>query len=243
MEILITTFIKRPYVFAFLAAFLFLSIRHQGLLRTFVWLLVGYFIAFVSEYSSIHNGFPYGEYHYIYENLQGELIFAGVPVWDSISYSFMSYAGFGAALYSLPRAKLWKITLLGAFLMTMLDIITDPVAKLGKQWFLGEIYYYANEGAYFGVPFSNFAGWFLVAFAIIGTNMGLFYIFKFFRRNPELPHPAIFYPLFYFSICLFNIVIAFYIGAIPLALVNLAITAFLLCITLGLRKTNRSQGL
>lgn len=222
MEILVTTFIKRPYVFMFLAAFLFLSIRHQGLVKTLIWLFVGYIIAFVSEYSSIHNGFPYGEYHYIYENLRGEWIFAGVPVWDSVSYSFMSYAGYAAAVFAAPHAKLWKLALSGALLTLLLDIITDPVAKLGKQWFLGDIYYYAKEGAYFGIPFTNFAGWYLVALTIIGTNLLIFYFLKL-PKNDSVP--GYLHLTFYTAISLFSTAIAFYIGSYLLGFTNLLITA------------------
>lgn len=223
---LLLTIIKRPYVFLFLTAFLFLSIRHMGLAKALIWLATGYIIAFASEYSSIHNGFPYGEYHYIYENLKGELLLAGVPVWDSLSYSFMTYAGYSTAAYILAKAKPLKIWLVGAALTTVLDVITDPVAKLGKQWFLGEIYYYAHDGWYFGIPLTNFAGWFLVALAIIGINLLCHYIITAYPPGTkgDAASPGILYPLFYISICLFNTAIAFSVGAYLLGSVNGLIT-------------------
>jgi putative membrane protein len=232
MDILFTTLLKRPYVFLFLAAFLFLAIRHLGLAKTIIWLIVGYGVAFLSEYSSIHNGFPYGEYHYIYENLQGELLLAGVPVWDSVSYSFMTYASFAAAEYALPKAKLWKLWMAGAALTTILDIITDPVAKLGKDWFLGEIYYYAHDGWYFHVPLSNFAGWFLVAAVIIGVNLLIFRI----MGSPHNRGAGKLNLLFYISICLFNTVIAFSIGAYLLGTANLLITSTITIVIVLTRK-------
>jgi len=220
MNELINTIINRPYVVAFLVAFLVLSIRHQGLVKTLIWLIVGYFIAFLSEYSSINNGFPYGEYHYIYENMKGELFLAGVPVWDSISYSFLTYAGYSLAVYSFSRGKAWHHWILGSIFTMILDIITDPVAKLGKDWFLGEIYYYAHDGVYFHIPWTNFAGWLLVSAVIIGTNLIIFHILKLKDRTS----PNILNLLFYISICLFNTIIAFSIGAILLGFVNLGIT-------------------
>jgi len=265
MEALIHTLIKRPYVFLFLAGFLFLAIRHIGLVRTLIWLVVGYLIAFASEYSSIHNGFPYGEYHYIYENLQGELLLAGVPVWDSVSYSFMTYASFAAASYAMPKAKLWKLWLAGAGLTTLLDVITDPVAKLGKQWFLGEIYYYAHDGWYFNVPFSNFAGWFFVAAAIIGVNLLIFKNIKkashpresgnlvnsreldpCLRRDDTLQFhrgdmPCWLHLVFYTSICLFNTAIAYIVKAYLLGTVNLTITAIVVVFLLLARKRNLNK--
>jgi putative membrane protein len=41
------------------------------------------------------------------------------------------------------------------------------VALRGYRWFLGQIYGYPEGGVYFGVPLSNFAGWFLVALVLI----------------------------------------------------------------------------
>ena len=40
--------------------------------------------------------------------------------------------------------------------------LIDPAAVRGERWFLGDLFYYAEGGVYFGVPLSNFAGWWLV---------------------------------------------------------------------------------
>jgi hypothetical protein len=48
-----------------------------------------------------------------------------------------------------------------------LDVIIDPVALRGSRWFLGQIYGYPQPGVYFGVPISNFAGWFAMGFVLI----------------------------------------------------------------------------
>lgn len=239
MDVLVITLVKRPYVFLFLTAFLFLSVKHLGLLKALIWLVVGYLIAFASEFSSINNGFPYGEYHYIYENLKNELIFAGVPVWDSLSYSFLSYAGYSTARYAWPKISTWKIWILGASLTTLLDIITDPVAKLGKEWFLGEIYYYAQDGFYFHVPWTNFAGWFLVSLTIIGINI---LIFKFILGEKDVKNAPDWMNLaFYTSICLFNTVIAFSIGELLLGFTNLLITLIIFLILFFKRRDSILQ--
>lgn len=189
MDTLLYTIAKRPYVFAFLITYLFLSIRAKGVKKTFLYLGWGYLVAFLSEASSIRNGFPYGWYFYIYENLKGELLLAGVPVWDSLSYVFMTFAGLSCAEFlffnPLKRGKLilsqWRsknilnsslgrlfiIAFSGACLTTLLDVVIDPVAHMGDRWFLGNIYYYPNPGTYFNVPMSNFLGWIAVSFMII----------------------------------------------------------------------------
>lgn len=241
---MLTTIINRPYVFAFLIAFLVLGRIYWGWRKTFIWLVIGYVVAWASEFSSIHNGFPYGLYHYIYENMTGELMVAGVPFWDSLSYPFMIFAGYTTASFILraspPQAdesrsncqqlgsrlrsnNNFTAALLGAFLTMLLDIIIDPLTVLGDRWFLGNIYYYPNGGQYFGVPLTNFAGWFLVPLVVI-------LVFQFIVRASIEPVErrvenriglrTFLNPLFYLSIAIFNIAITMWIGEPLLASID-----------------------
>ena len=268
---MIHTILVRPYVFVFLIVFLILSIRSRGFKPTLIFLVSGYLIAWASEASSIRTGFPYGWYFYIYENLKGELLNWGVPVWDSLSYVFLCFAGMSLAEYVyLPSPSppptpaqrgpfgarggektgifpppLWgrvrvggNLALLSAFFIMILDIIIDPLAHLGDQWFLGKIYYYPHPGFYFNVPLSNFAGWFAVSFVIVFVNViaspprggeaispGLL------RRPCRPPRNDILGPLLYFGIFLFNWGITLWLKEWWLALADLfwiSIPVFLL---------------
>ena len=233
MDSLIVSIIHRPYVFAFLAAYLFLAWRKWGRKRAIVWLVSGYFIAWASEYSSIHNGFPYGEYHYIYENMPGELMILGVPFFDSLSYPFLIFASYAMAEFILKGSRgmgQGARLLLGALLTMLLDVIVDPIATMGDKWFLGQIHWYAHPGWYFGVPLSNFAGWLLVAFAVIAFNVILWRAFPFFfkERSDEGKFARTFeyiYPLFYISIALFNIAITFWVGEWKLGIASSCVLA------------------
>lgn len=258
MEALITTIINRPYVVAFLVTFLVIGILDMGLQKTLIWLVIGYVIAFISEYLSINYGIPYGDYKYLYDAFEGELVFFGVPVWDSISYSFLSYASFIMAKFFIHPIKhnlrfgyhvklLHPATtiLFAALLTTMLDVIIDPVANLGEKWFLGKIYYYPNGGVYFGVPISNYLGWFIVSLCIIAA----FYVVDRFVCTPECWHEtgakrfngqALLGPLFYFGIALFNIFIAFYIKETLLGLVSSMILLPIIGFT-AIRIVNREK--
>lgn len=243
---------NRPYVFAFLLAFFILSTLHLGILRTLIWLAWGYTVAWASEFSSIHNGFPYGLYHYIESSFAGELSLGGVPVWDSASYVFLAYASFAFAWFlvepkfSLSSAeekrKPWmltphvspsrplKVTLLAALLMMAADMIIDPVANLGEKWFLGKIYFYPEGGIYFGVPLTNFAGWFLVGLVIIA---GFQLLEKFLFARLRLPtwgakrfsYQALLGPAFYFGIIGFALVMTFWVEAYWLFGISSAILA------------------
>jgi len=233
---------NRPYVVAFLSVFLILATLHLGLFRALIWLFFGYGVAFLSEYSSIRNGYPYGLYHYVYENLQGELLLGGVPIWDSASYAFIAYASFATAWFlvephflkfsidpHVSSSRPFAVVCLGAFLMMIADMIIDPVANLGEKWFLGKIYYYPEGGIYFGVPISNFIGWLLVAFVIIcGFQLLEKFLFVPLKLPvsgaKRFPFQGLLGPLFYFGILGFNLVITYQIGAYRLFAVSLGMT-------------------
>ena len=81
----LNTIVLRPYVFIFLLVYLVGCSLHLGVKRAVLFCSAGYFIAWLSEYSSIHNGIPYGYYFYI-ENTKGrELWVMGVPFMDGVS--------------------------------------------------------------------------------------------------------------------------------------------------------------
>ncbi len=203
VSLLAGTVLLRPYVFAFLAVYLFLASRQMGWLRTIVWTGVGYAVAFSAEYGSIHWGIPFGDYYYIPSTQDRELWIAGVPFMDSLSFTFLSYTGFACAWQIAAAWKLGPfrrddspadpgryleirrspaVLVLGALTTTVLDVIIDPVALMGERWFLGKIYGYRHEGFYFGVPLANFAGWLLVSAAIIALNQAL---------DRRLPRPGV----------------------------------------------------
>ena len=225
--------ILRPYVFIFLACYLALAIRHVGLGPTLAFLVSGYLVAWAMEFSSIHTGFPFGLYIYIPATLDRELWVAGVPFMDSLSYVFLAYASFTMALLALGRGRWqtpggyaledepslwrsWRTTVLAAALMMTLDVVIDPVALRGYRWFLGQIYGYPEYGVYFGVPLSNFAGWFLVAFLMVRllqtliTRTSAFQCWDLGRR--PLPYQAFLGPGLYLGILAFNLAVTFYIG-------------------------------
>lgn len=246
MQPLIHTVIDRPYVITFLVTYLILATRAVGLGRTLLFLVTGYTIAFVSEYLSINYGFPYGWYFYKYENLQRDWLNHGVPVWDSASYVFMCFAGFYLALFMRRHkthdsglSKL-KLILLSATLVTLLDVIIDPVSHLGGRWFLGEIYYYPDPGWYFDITMANFGGWFLVSFLI--NSVGCFVL----NFDKKMQFNTLNHLLglgLYFGIFGFGLVIAIYLKEWALVLCDLAWLGFVLSFVImpQKRKTTINQ--
>lgn len=246
LDSLYTTIQHRSYVVLFLLAFLILSTLHLGILRTLIGLLWGYAVAFFSEYSSIHNGFPYGLYHYVPEGFAGELALAGVPVWDSISYPFIAYASFAMAWFlcephfnkfkmdpHVSPSRPFRVVCVASILMMVADVIIDPTANLGEQWFLGKVYFYPYGGLYFGVPITNFLGWLLVGFIIL-AGLQIMEKFLFIRlRLPtwgakRFPLQGLFGPAFYFGVLGFMLVIQFWIGAYSLFAISAALAMIVL---------------
>lgn len=169
MDIVIGTLALRPYVFAFLAAYLVLGARDLGWRSTLVFGGWVWLVAWVSEFSSTRTGVPFGLYAYTGATRDQELFIADVPFMDALSFTFLAYAAFCLARGTLGRAaSATRVTVLGGVFMMLLDVVIDPVAVRGDRWFLGHLFYYPYGGEYFGVPLSNFAGWLLVGMVGIG---------------------------------------------------------------------------
>jgi len=169
IDLLIGTLVLRPYVFGFLAAFLAAGRSDLGWRRTLLFGACVSPVAWLAEASSTRTGVPFGLYHYTGATHGRELFVANVPFMDPLSFSFLAYASFCLARTVLRGRQVppLAMALVTGVLMMLLDVVIDPVAVRGDRWFLGHVFYYAEAGAYFGVPLSNFAGWVVVG--AVGT--------------------------------------------------------------------------
>ncbi len=239
--LIINTIILRPYVFVFLLIYLLGCSLHLGVKRALAFCITGYLIAWLSEYSSIHNSIPYGYYYYIEQTKGKELWVMGVPFFDSMSYVFLAYSSYSMAImitapilrtrriiYFLETKKIRNsiyTTILGAIFFVYLDIIIDPVTLLGNQWFLGQIYGYPQKGIYFGVPISNFIGWFVVGFLLIYAlqkiDSLLYRVSDWFGY--KYPWRYIIGPGLYLGVIIFNLSVTFYIREYNLLWVDIFI--------------------
>ncbi len=175
IELLVSTIALRPYVFVFFACYFALALTRIGFLRTVLFTVTAFAIAFISEWSSAvaGTGIPFGLYRYIDTTRDRELWIAGVPFMDSLSFTFLSYVSWEVANVARGQRSSIRTSILASSLMTLLDVVIDPVALRGDRWFLGKLYHYPDGGFYFGVPIANFVGWFIVCFVIIRTYLVL----------------------------------------------------------------------
>ncbi|MCS7079304.1 MAG: carotenoid biosynthesis protein [Chloracidobacterium sp.] len=227
-RLLVGTVAMRPYVFVFLLAYLFLAVSRMGWVRALVWTVLAYLLAFACEWSSIHNGFPFGLYRYFDDTRDRELWVAGVPFFDSLSFAFLSFVSFEAAVIlrtpwvswhttvgDAAARRSWLTVVYAGLLMMFLDVVIDPVTLQGERWFLGKLYDYPHGGSHFGVTIENYLGWFVVA-VLITTSFRLLeetVLRTVSQRGAfdfPLKHAA---PLgVYFGILGFNIAVTFWIG-------------------------------
>lgn len=259
--IAVGTVTMRPYVFAFFAAYLVAAVSHLGWRKTIYFTVAGYLISFVSEFSSINTGIPYGWYYYIDETCNRELWIAGVPFFDSLSYVFLAYCSYATALFVISPMKAWRwdlvtletwsirrsfaVLFLGSLFQVFLDIIIDPVALQGGRWFLGQIYGYREAGVHFGVPTSNYLGWWLVSFILV---LALQLIDARAGRPgvkpagvANLPLRSLYGPILYLSVLIFNVGVTLWIGEHLMAMTGIFIYVLpvaIVAVTV-VRRTNR----
>ena len=211
MAEILGTLVLRPYVFAFLAAYLVLAARDLGPRGAVGLLGWGAAVAFVAEYASTRIGVPFGLYHYTGETRGAELFISNVPAFDSLSFPFLAYAAWCVARWARPGAGRVPTVVAAGVLMMLLDVVIDPVAVRGERWFLGRIFFYPEGGVYFGVPLSNFAGWVLVGWAILGGYLAVAAATGARGQGEPAGSPAL-GVLFYYAILVFNLVVTAWIG-------------------------------
>ncbi len=133
-------------------------------LRTGAMLLSGFLIAWLFEHLGSQYGFLFG--HYAYTDLLGVKL-GGVPViipaaWFMMLYPAWMTAGLLTRRLRGAPAMLARVVL-GAAAMTAWDLSLDP------RWVADGAWIWHDGGVYFGIPASNFAGWFVTAALIFAV--------------------------------------------------------------------------
>ncbi len=195
----------RTYVFGFIAVYLAVAARDLGLRPALALTGWAWAVAFVAEFSSTRAGIPFGLYHYTEATRGQEFYVANVPFMDSLSFTFLAYASFCLARLVLARSRGTAVVLLSGVLMMLLDVVIDPLAVRGDRWFLGQIFYYPDGGVYFGVPLSNFVGWTVVGWVIVGGFLAL-------ASVPDGGRRPVLGAGLYYGVLAFNLAVTGWIG-------------------------------
>ncbi len=137
-----------------------LRYRWSGILTFIVICLV---VSNLLENSSILTGFPFG--HYYYTDQLGPKLFL-VPLIIGPAYFSTGYLAWvlGTVLVGEVRRQgnwltTFAVPFIASFLMVAWDLSFDPASStIGHRWI------WQQGGGYFGVPFTNYLGWFFTVY-------------------------------------------------------------------------------
>ncbi|MCA9992322.1 MAG: carotenoid biosynthesis protein [Ardenticatenaceae bacterium] len=109
-------------------------------------------LTFLVEFLGSRTGFPFGPYSYT-DLLQPQL--GHVPLLIPLAW-FMMLPAAWATVYHY-RGRRLRFILLSAVALTAWDMLLDPQMVAWGLWV------WNNPGGFFGIPWSNYAGWLLTA--------------------------------------------------------------------------------
>lgn len=145
-----------------------------------IFFLITWAVSFSFENLSIATGFPFGFYHY-----SPSLGLLTVPLIIIFAYFAIGYLAWtlahvltGQYAKKLSGKQVFIIPFIAAFLMVMWDLTVDPISST-----LQGLWVWTTPGAYFGVPISNFFGWFLVVYLFF--QIFALYLARYDTLNPE----------------------------------------------------------
>ncbi len=138
----------------------------------------------LAENLSVLTGFPFGHYHFT--EVMGPKLFH-VPVLLGLAYVGMGYLSWTLGLIvvgergnRLQGSRVVTLPLVAALVMVAWDLSMDPIwSNLVRGWIWHE------GGAYYGVPVSNFLGWYLTVY-LIYQSFAL-YLLRTSNSTPALP--------------------------------------------------------
>ena len=176
---IVTYFIPLPFIdvigsFFMYSTFAFVLLHSSKILgnrKTAIFFTIALLFGLFSEAIGVKYGLIFGNYYYTLSTF----FFGLVPLATPISWAIIIYfgyvltnillSGYGEEIHK-KTDNLWYsiglvllLSLIGGLIAVNIDMILDPVSvtppAIGWVWIGG--------GPYYGIPISNFIGWFLVA--------------------------------------------------------------------------------
>src|ERR1700682_3146679 len=160
------------------------SLRYKwSVMLTFI--VICLVVSNILENTSILTGFPFGHYHYT-DDLGPKLFL--VPLVIGVAYFSTGYLAWTLATVlvgGLRRGSsaltTFAVPFIASFLMVFWDLCLDPTASTVHHTWIWE-----QGGGYFGVPLTNYLGWFLTVYVFFQ----LFALFLRYRNaGPEETQP------------------------------------------------------
>ncbi|MEO1520054.1 MAG: gamma-carotene 1'-hydroxylase CruF [Cyanobacteria bacterium J06633_2] len=176
--------------------------RTIGLRALLSFMIPAIAISLAGELIGTGTGFPFGEYSYL--NGLGFKISGRVPFTIPLSWFYLGLASYLLArvgvnvpsVNSSPGSSKWMQLArhiaaigLGAVLLTSWDFVLDPAMSQTAMPF----WYWHEPGAFYGMPYQNFAGWMLTGSIFIGLAAVLWRVQSLPIGNVSLNVPLIVY--------------------------------------------------
>ncbi len=163
---------------------IFHSIISLGFTKGIFFIILATATGTLFEHIGLRDGVFFGG-HYVYRN-QSTLF--NVPITVILFWAVFIYTGYCLTNSFLLWLKLKKpnikteniwlallLILLDGYFVVAIDFFMDPIAVKSGSW------QWLEGGPYFGIPWGNFLGWFLVAVIV----SGIFRIFEYFFPKKE----------------------------------------------------------
>ena len=143
-----------------------------GLRGITVFFTVCFVVGGLIETIGVQTNFPYGSYYFT-EVMGPKLV--GVPILLALAYVGTGYLAWTLANVIVTRGRVHTLAgslavtvpLVASFIMVAWDLAMDPVWSTVLQAWI-----WRDGGLYFGVPVSNFLGWFLTVYVIFQLFAG-----------------------------------------------------------------------
>ena len=126
---------------------------------------ISFFISIIMEIVGTRTGVVFGgKYKFDLSKSPGPA-YLGIPLVIPLSWSGLIYMGFNYSTLIMGNGSYSNQSLIFLFIPSLLlmivDLVLDPIAVDEKRWGWGK------PGAYYGIPFLNFIGWFFTTFLIL----------------------------------------------------------------------------
>ena len=193
------------------AAVALYAYRTLGIWHCLTFMIPAIALSLGSELLGTSTGFPFGEYRYL--SGLGYKIAGLVPFTIPLSWFYLGFSAYIIALAGLKRLEIsnWLCELgaivFGSLCLTSWDFVLDPAMSQAPVPF----WVWDTPGAFFGMPYQNFAGWMGTGMIFMTVATLLWRVKPFLVSNNDLKLPlAIYFANFVFAAVL-SLVAGFYI--------------------------------
>ena len=199
------------YMLLATAAVALYAYRTLGIWHCLTFMIPAIAISLGSELLGTSTGFPFGDYRYL--SGLGYKIAGLVPFTIPLSWFYLGFSAYIIALAGLKRLEIsgWLCELgaiiFGSLCLTSWDFVLDPAMSQAPVPF----WIWDTPGAFFGMPYQNFAGWMGTGMIFMTVATLLWRVKSFSIPHNDLKLPLVIYFANFVFATVLSLVAGFYI--------------------------------